>query len=53
MRTDSVAYGLTSAVIRRKSSLQMLLAAWIMMTSTPKLTSSELSSLIASRSYAH
>ncbi len=51
--TDSVAYGLTSALIRRKSSVQMLLADWIMMTRTPKLKRSELSSLMASRSYAH
>ena len=46
MWTDSVAYGLTSAAIRWKSALQMLLTAWTMMMSRPKLSSSEFSSVM-------
>src|SRR6185437_6369198 len=50
---DSVAYGLTSPGIRRKSALQISVTAWMAMISSPKLTSSEVNSATCSRSYAH
>ena len=50
---DSVAYGLTSPGIRRKSALQISVTAWMAMISNPKLTSSEVNSATCSRSYAH
>lgn len=50
---DRVAYGLVPADIRRKSALQMLLVTWMVMISSPKLTSSELNSVSRSRSNSH
>ena len=51
--SELVAYGFTSVVICRKSAVQRLLTTWTRMIRSPKLSSSEFSSVTASRSKPH